>query len=272
MAKNKKTLNPPWQQSHLLATSDWRLPASPDFLGIFQSAREAMFLVDGRGIIRFWNLGAQLLFGYSGDEIINSPVESLIQGGWPVHDNGEKSRNEKFQGNAQVTKLIEVTGLRKDGFQFQLEISIGGESSGGGGLGLIFARDLTERAQKNEQVNDLTQERLQYRIRFENLITSISTHFIHLPSEKVDKGISYALHTLGEFAGVDRAYIFLFSSDHATVDNSHEWCSKGVEPQLLHLQRLPVSRFPWFMDRIQSLNTIYVPNVLPRCTPWLPRF
>lgn len=261
MTKIKKTPNPHWQQAHLVITSDWRVPASPDFLGIFQSAREAMFLIDGRGIIRFWNLGAELLFGYSGDEIINTTAESLIQGGWPVHGKTEKSRNGKNHDNMQVTQLIEATGMRKDGSQFQLEISIGGESSGGGGLGLIFARELTGRLQKNPQVNEAADERLQYRIRFENLITSISTHFIHLPSEKVDKGISYALHTLGEFAGVDRAYIFLFSSDQATVDNTHEWCSKGVEPQILHLQGLPVSRFPWFMERIKSLNTIYVPNV-----------
>src|SRR5690606_15357052 len=71
----------------------------------------------------------------------------------------------------------------------------------------------------------------------------------------------YALHVLGEFAEVDRSYIFLFSPDQTTVTNTHEWCSKGVAPQIQNLENIPISKFPWFMSRIRELHTIHIPRI-----------
>ena len=40
---------------------------------------------------------------------------------------------------------------------------------------------------------------LQYRVEFEDLITALSTHFINLAPEEIDKGINHALWAIGEF-------------------------------------------------------------------------
>ncbi len=105
------------------------------------------------------------------------------------------------------------------------------------------------------------EERLQYKIQFEDLITAISTQFINLPSEHIDEGIQRALQSIGEFAGVDRSYVFLFSPDHTHMTNAHEWCAAGVEPQAPHLQNVPIADFAWSNARLLNGEILHIPHL-----------
>ncbi len=105
------------------------------------------------------------------------------------------------------------------------------------------------------------EQRLQYKIQFEDLITAISTQFINLPSKQIDQGIQRALRSIGEFAGVDRSYVFLFSPDHTRMDNTHEWCAAGIQPQAGRLQNLPVTAFDWFSRRLLAGETLHIPRL-----------
>jgi PAS domain S-box-containing protein len=118
----------------------------------------------------------------------------------------------------------------------------------------------------NGLVIDATEQKeaeaqLQYKIQFENLITHISTQFIDLPPEKIDDGIQQALQSVGEFAGVDRSYVFLFSDDYQTLRNTHEWCAQGIEPQIQNLQEVPVERLKWSNDQILAGKILHIPDV-----------
>lgn len=102
---------------------------------------------------------------------------------------------------------------------------------------------------------------LSERLRFENLITQLSTHFIDLKPEAIDGGINHALRSIGEFCTVDRAYIFLFSERRTSMINTHEWCAPGIEPQIEYLQDLPTETFPWWVERILQNQVIHIPRV-----------
>ena len=105
------------------------------------------------------------------------------------------------------------------------------------------------------------EETLQHRLKMERLIANLSTHFINLPSEKVDEGIQQALQQIGEFTDVDRSYVFLISNDLKTLSNTHEWCAPGIEPQIANLQNLPAETFSWWMEKLHRLETIHIPRV-----------
>ena len=122
--------------------------------------------------------------------------------------------------------------------------------------GLLSAAQaaLVESEERHRRVS----EELRHRIRFEDLITSISTHFIHLPGDRIDMGINYGLRALAEFAQVDRSYIFLFSLNGTRVDNAYEWCARGIAPRMKRLQGLESARFPWLMERIRALRSVHV--------------
>jgi two-component system cell cycle sensor histidine kinase/response regulator CckA len=110
------------------------------------------------------------------------------------------------------------------------------------------------------------EEALQYRIDFINLLTKISTKFINLPADEIDRGINDTLRTVGKFTGVDRAYVFQFSPDQKFAENTHEWCRKSIDKKIHNLKNVPSSLFPRWMGTIKKHQNIYVPNVavLPR--------
>jgi PAS domain S-box-containing protein len=107
-----------------------------------------------------------------------------------------------------------------------------------------------------------TEAELQYRINFINLINRISTDFVNLRSDEIDQGINRALETVGEFAAVDRAYVFLLSEDGRKTDNTYEWCGTGIEPQIQHLQGILLDRdLPWFTEKIRKLEVVHLAQV-----------
>ena len=96
---------------------------------------------------------------------------------------------------------------------------------------------------------------------FLRLILTVSTNFINLPSDQIDTGINDALKLVGDFAQGDRSYVFQFSQDGHEMSNTHEWCDKGIDPQMHRLQGLPTSNLPWFYEKICKGDVVHVPYV-----------
>jgi len=102
---------------------------------------------------------------------------------------------------------------------------------------------------------------LDYRIRFERLITSISTYFINLQLDQIDGGINHALRTLGEFVSVDRSYIFQYADASTRMSNTHEWCAPGITVEMERLQDVPSDTFRWFTAQMRRQEVVHVPRV-----------
>ena len=118
---------------------------------------------------------------------------------------------------------------------------------------LLVLHDITERKRAERQ--------LQYRLEFEKLIMTISTSFINFSCDELDVAILEALRIIGEFAGADRSYVFLYSNDGAFMTNTHEWCAERIESQIDSLPGMPVSDFPWWTERIHRHEDVYIPRV-----------
>ncbi len=106
-----------------------------------------------------------------------------------------------------------------------------------------------------------TEELLQYRVKMEELVATISTNFVTLAPDNVDTGISYTLKLIGEFTGVDRSYVFLFSEDKNKINNTHEWCAETVKSLIENRKEIPLEHFSWAMDELKNFEIIYIPRV-----------
>lgn len=111
------------------------------------------------------------------------------------------------------------------------------------------------------------EELLEYRVKMEKLISAISTNFISLTSDEVDKGINCSLQLMGEFGNVDRTYLFLYSDDKGKMDNTHEWCAEGIVPLIQNLKGVPVDSFPWGIEKLKRFEAIHIPRLsdMPDC-------
>ena len=45
------------------------------------------------------------------------------------------------------------------------------------------------------------------------------------------------------------------------MDNTHEWCARGIEPHIDRLKGLPIDNYSWSLIRIRKGENIYIPRV-----------
>ncbi len=119
--------------------------------------------------------------------------------------------------------------------------------------GIAMIADITERKQ--------AEDALLYYSDFQALVTSLSTEFINLASDEIDRAIIYALRTITEFVGADISRIMLLNEDRTIGSCTHEWCMPGVEPMQHLLQSIPIAGFPWLMAQLERFQPVQIPRV-----------
>ncbi len=118
---------------------------------VTQSILEAIVASDLDGTVRFWNQGAETLFGYGREEIIGKQVDCLFPQSF--HTEFKESFKELIAtGNLQKGDLREWQGLRKDGLEFPMEISINSWTEEGRTLIASVMRDITERKHEENRI------------------------------------------------------------------------------------------------------------------------
>lgn len=91
-------------------------------------------------------------------------------------------------------------------------------------------------------------------------ITAIARRFAGAVVD-LDHAIDETLAEIGALAGADRAYLFLMRDGGRVMDNTHEWCADGVEPQRDTLQGLPSDSIPWWMERLAHGDHLRIDDV-----------
>lgn len=105
------------------------------------------------------------------------------------------------------------------------------------------------------------QRKLQDRIAFDQVLTTISTHFIQLATEEIDEGINEALAKIAAFTHYDRGYIYLFEGNGRELTNTHQWCRPEISTSLQECRSLSTDLFQNWMPRLLQQKTIYIQNI-----------
>lgn len=131
-----------------------------EYLGqAFDRIPVAMIVVNQRGEITRLNQLAETTFGYSSDELIGHTVEKLIparyHGRHPAYRSGFLAEtNARPMGAGR-----DLSGLRKDGSEFPVEIGINPVQTGEGPMVLSVILDLSERKQSEKRIQDALQQK-----------------------------------------------------------------------------------------------------------------
>ncbi|MFP4344434.1 MAG: GAF domain-containing protein [Anaerolineales bacterium] len=194
------------------------------------------------------------MLGYSEDEI-SSDFEAWRRLVHPDDLQGSlQALEEHLQGEARLFELEHRLKHKDGSYRWILARGVLVRDANGEPYRMVGSHtDITARKE--------AQDRLQARLAFENIITAISTTFINMDFEETDGAINSALQSIGVFAGVDRSYVFLFSGDRKTVDNTHEWCVDGVESQMQRLRGIPIETWAWSNAKILKGEVLHVPDV-----------
>ncbi|MCP4995811.1 MAG: PAS domain S-box protein, partial [Gammaproteobacteria bacterium] len=128
------------------------------YRSIFQSTGVGMIVViDGNGDIEEWNVGAERAFGYSSAEVAGKPLTMLMPERYrEAHTKGFAWAREQG-GLAHSGVTHQVHGLRKDGEEFSLELTLGSWKRDGDIFFSAIILDITKRKRAEEKVHTLSQ-------------------------------------------------------------------------------------------------------------------
>jgi diguanylate cyclase (GGDEF)-like protein/PAS domain S-box-containing protein len=127
------------------------------FRSVAESATDAIVAADQEGVMVSWNRGAERIFGYTEPEVLGKPLSVLMPERFrDMHDAGMR---RVVDGGVAASRLIgstvEVVGLRKDGREFPLELSLATWDSPNGRFFSGIIRDISERKKAEEKIKAL---------------------------------------------------------------------------------------------------------------------
>ena len=125
---------------------------------VLDSLPDAMIIIDPSGTIRFANHQVFELFGFSTGEVVGAKVEILL----PERFRGRHvGHRDGFTANIRERPMgagLELFGMRKDGTEFPVEISLSPVTQGGVTMFAAAIRDVTDRTLAEQALKDARAE------------------------------------------------------------------------------------------------------------------
>ena len=134
------------------------MQSSPQNSALFTHSSMGIVVVNGNGEINAINPFALNLFGYSPEEIIGKPIETLIPGRFHnkhVHHRHAYTNDPKSR---PMGVGLDLFAVKKDGSEFPVEVSLGTYTNNGEKSVIAFISDITIRKKAEEDIRKLNDE------------------------------------------------------------------------------------------------------------------
>ena len=169
---------------------------------ILDTVPDAIVVIDAQGAIQSFSPAAERLFGYDSAEVIGHNVNILLPAPYREAHDGYIERYLRT-GERQIIGIGRiVTGLRRDGETFPMELQVGEFSFAGGRYFTGFVRDLTERQEAERRILDLQAELLHAsRLSVMGQMASTMAHELNQPLTAVTNYLETGRQLLAAGAG-----------------------------------------------------------------------
>jgi PAS domain S-box-containing protein len=121
---------------------------------VVETAVDGVILIDAQGRIEMFNPACERLFGYRAREVIGENIKMLMP---PPYRDGHDDLLDSFRRTGEK-KIIgtgrEVTGRRKDGSTFPMNLSVGEAKHDGESIFVGIIHDLSERVRTARVITD----------------------------------------------------------------------------------------------------------------------
>jgi diguanylate cyclase (GGDEF)-like protein/PAS domain S-box-containing protein len=174
---------------------------------VLDAAFDAIVTITPDGVVRWFNRGAERIFGYRAEEVIGQPVTLLMPERYRELCVAGLHRYLRT-GEAQVVGgTTELVGLRKDGSEFPIEMSLGETYEDGERLFTGVIRDVTERKEIEKALEESGE-------RIRTLLQNTSDIITLLESDGTIRYISPAVERVTGYSPEEQIGTSAFGSVH----------------------------------------------------------
>ena len=166
---------------------------------ILETVPDAMMAIDENGTIESFSSAAKRMFGWSAAEAMGRNIAILM----PEPDAGAHNDHvERYRATGErhvIGRSRIVTGQRRGGACFPMELTVGEVKVGGRTFFTGFARDLTNQHETQARLRDLQAELLHVsRLRETGMMASALSHELNQPLTSVIAALQAARRMLNE--------------------------------------------------------------------------
>lgn len=177
---------------------------------LFLYATEGIVVANEKGEITRINPSAERQFGYEKDELLGKKIETLIPKRFSKHEN----HRQTFMGNPHPRAMgtgMDLFGLKKDGTEFPVEISLSPYEAGGQRFVIAFIVDITIRKQTEEKFKNFYID-LEKQVKSRTLILEEAIDEL----EKTRKELKIALNREKELSELKTRFVAIASHEFRT--------------------------------------------------------
>jgi two-component system sensor kinase FixL len=137
-----------------------RSEQSARMTAIVDTSNDGIISITEKGIVETFNRSAERLFGFEAGEVIGHNVKMLMPDYYKLRHDGYLERYLQTGERRIIGIGRVVSGQRKDGSTFPMELSIGEVQDGLTHAFVGFIRDISERQQSEQRLHELQDELL----------------------------------------------------------------------------------------------------------------
>ncbi len=208
---------------------------------LLESPIDALIVVDQHGFIQMVNAQLEGMFGYSRDELFGQTMEILLPHRF------RRQHRQHVTGFLEKPRLrpmgtgLDLYGLRKDGTEFPVEISLNPLQSSGTPLVSAAIRDVSERKRAEVQLARLA--RILETSRNEIYFFDAATLRFNFVNQGARNNLGYAMDELFRLTPLDLKPDFDVTSFESLLQPLREGAKSSLHFSTLH-QRKDGSRYP----------------------------
>jgi PAS domain S-box-containing protein len=142
------------------------------FKNIFEVSVNGILVVDMGGVIMKANPASERLFGYKLGELIQQKVADLIPNKFQKKQQNNSQRHFDIHKVKRIEEDLDLFGLKEDGSQFPLEISLRTTSMDGKEVVIAFITDITAREKIEKKLKSTQRQLKSYSLELEEKVAS----------------------------------------------------------------------------------------------------